>query len=181
VSLSTDLRSDTFNLGPMTSPGKCEIIGASDGRKWDEQAGFGLSGAALVGGGAKLSHFAIKLTIWEPAGTIGGDWSQWQIFKKLVEKPLPGIRPPSWGIYHPQLADVGIDTVVVEDRTQWTQDEQGLWTMQIKFIQYRAPIIMSVKAGPGVPAGEEAAPTMGSIYSGRLAAAQRNLELAAGK
>jgi hypothetical protein len=158
MGLVTELRSDTYEISllgaTVTSPGICEIVGASDGRKWDEQAGFGLSGAALVGGGQKLAHFAIKHTIWEqPSDPFPAQWMDWQMFKPFVSKPIPGVRAPSLGIDHPILADLGISAVVVEDRTQWMQDANGLWTMQIKYIQYRAAQIMSVKAGPGVPPG----------------------------
>jgi hypothetical protein len=158
--VSGDLRQDYFTLSllgaTIVSPGRCKIIGAADGRKWDERAGYGLSGASLFGGGKKLSHFGIEIALWEEPSFTSEQWLNWSALELFLSVP-PGTRPPSLGIAHPILADVGITVIVIEERSQWTQDETGLWTCQLKCIQYRAAQVSFATAGPGVP------PTSGEI------------------
>jgi hypothetical protein len=161
----TDLRQDYYTLSvggiPFLSPGICEIIGATKPYSWDEQKGFGIAGSGLVGGTRGLSRFSIRHTIFEnpglgPTGLASPQWGFWDLFKVALD-PLAIVAPApfiSYGIAHPQLADIGIKSVVIESYSQWTQDAFGIWTMEIKYIEYRTPVRQgAAKAVAGPPGG----------------------------
>ena len=150
---------DYFDLGGFRSPGACVVRAPNSPRKWDERQGHGFSGAFLVFTGAGLSRFEIDVYAWKDEHFLG-----WKIFAKGALMPpkislgvdsfLPSIgKNSSLPIKHPILNDEphNIDQVVVEDVTGWEQDDTGKWVRTIKFIQYKAPVPVLVKAFQGPP------------------------------
>jgi hypothetical protein len=145
-------------LAGKRSPG-IAVVGATKPAtapsKWDERQGYGLSGAWLFYTGDGLAHFNVQLKLYTTQ-----DWDDWHVWKKLVMKrPLtPGSasdvgkvaikiaggaifpRPKALDIWHPLLDELGIRSVVVEDRIQpQLTDETGEWTVEILFAQFRQP------------------------------------------
>jgi hypothetical protein len=133
---------DYFTLNGTESPGLCEVVGAGSPRNWDERKGYGLSGSILVFTGNALAKFSIKIRIGYDGArgrTIAEQWAEWETFRELVQKPPKGTRPKALEIYHPFLEDLVIKSVVVEDRIQFTQVDNGVFETEIKFHEYRAP------------------------------------------
>jgi hypothetical protein len=138
---------DYILLASEKSPGLAEIVGANSPRKWDERKGYGFSGAIVVFRGLGLSHFSVKLRLYTQI-----DWDNWHDWKRLVDKPPPPTpakgdggssgfkRPRGMDIQHPLLADLGIHSVVVEDVLVPDQTDDGEWTIEIKFIEFRQPV-----------------------------------------
>lgn len=123
------------------SPGLAEVVGAGSPRDWDERKGYGISGAFLVYTGDGLAQFSVKVYLWEDE-----HFEEWESFKLVVDKPPRGVRPKALDIYHPALDDLGIRSVVVEDRSQLQpHDDTGMWFSEIKFKQFRAPVPMLSK------------------------------------
>lgn len=139
---------DYILLSGQKSPGLATLEGASTPRKWDERAGYGLSGSVVVFTGLGLAKFTVKLRFYTPE-----DWLAWDQWKPLVAKPPQGRRPRALDIWHPHLEELGVKSVVVEDVTQPEQTGDGEWTVTIKFIQWRKPKIQLVK-----PEGAQAKP-----------------------
>jgi hypothetical protein len=141
---------DVWFLAGQKSPGLSEVAGASNPRGWDEQKGYGLSGATLVYTGDGLAQFSIKVFLWED-----DHFEEWETFKILLKKAPIGTRPKALDIYHPILEDLEISSVVVEDRTQLTEvpGEAGMFFVEVKFKQYRAP-----QPAVGKPAGSQSKP-----------------------
>lgn len=141
---------DTWLLAGQTSPGLSEIAGASSPRDWDVRKGYGLSGATVVYTGDGLAKFSIKIFLWEDE-----HFEQWDAFKLLLKKVPRGTRPKALDIYHPILEDLEISSVVIEDRTQLTpvQGEAGMFFVEVKFTQYRAPM-----PAVGKPDGSQSKP-----------------------
>lgn len=140
---------DWIVLGGVRSPGLADVVGANSPRKWDERGGYGLSGAIVWFHGLGLSHFSVRFRLYTDQ-----DWEEWrEFFLPLVAKPPLGKRPKALDIWHPLLQDLGIRAVVVEDVLQPEQTNDGEWTAEIKFIEFRRP-----KFGMGKPDAAEATP-----------------------
>ena len=140
---------DVIVLAGEDSPGLCtEVAGASNPSSWDEKKGTGMSGATLTYTGDGLAKFTVKLIFW-----LEEHFEAWDDFKLLlVNTPQGKQAPKALDIYHPYLESlpVPIRSVVVEETTQLTQTADGIWTVEIKFRQFRAP-----KPATGTPAGSK--------------------------
>lgn len=123
------------------TPGIAEVVGASSPRKWEKRESVGWSGAFLVYQGLELSSFSVVVRLYDDA-----DFVLWHEFAPVVQRvPLGRFQKPV-DIAHPQLAMLGIHSVVVEDVTQATQTEDGVWEIEIKLIEYRSPHIALAQA-----------------------------------
>ncbi len=139
---------DYILLAGKRSPGLADVTGANSPRNWDKRKGYGLMGAIAVFHGMDLSTFTVKLRLYSLQ-----DWADWHQWKALVDKPPVGKRPRSLDIVHPLLDELGIKSVVVEDVSQPEQTDHGEWTIEIKFLQWRAPVVRLAK-----PEGSTATP-----------------------
>lgn len=143
-----DEPADKVWVSQRWTPGLAEIDGANSPRNWEELPGYGWSGALLRFKGIGLAHFTIRLRL-----VTSEDWVEWSIFKPLVDKPPLGRRPRSLDVWHPLLVDQGIYAFVVEDLGQPSQTEDGIWTIEIKCIEWRMP-----KYSLSEPQGAQATP-----------------------
>lgn len=145
---------DYILLDEKKSPGIAEINGASSVRQWDEREGFGLSGAISVFKGRGLAKFAVTLRLYTDE-----DWEAWHAWKPLVDR-LPtrkGGKGKDSGvlkIYHPLLELLDITDVAVTDVMQAVQTNDGEWTVEIRFIEFRHPKLTLAKPEGAPPAGE---------------------------
>jgi hypothetical protein len=135
-------------LGGYATPGICEVVGASSPRKWDEQAGYAMSGAILIYRGTGLAHFSLNLKLY----TLE-HWNTWDLIKPILMRPPVGKRANALDVVHPVLNEVGISQLVIEDVGAPEQVEDGVWSISIKCIEWR-------RYGLGVskPDGSEATP-----------------------
>lgn len=144
---------DYIVLAGKRSPGVAEVLGASSPREWAERGGYGVTGAFSVFKRRGLSHFSVKLTL-----ATDQDWQDWAVWKPVVDK-LPtkrGGTTPASGylkIEHPILADLDIKAAGVEDVGAPEQTDNGVWTITIKFIEFRSP-----KVTLATPEGAKATP-----------------------
>lgn len=132
---------DFVTLGGRRTPGLAEVVGAGSPRRWDERESYGVAGALVVYYGLKLSHFSVLVRL-----ITDQDWLDWYAFKPLVDKKPLGRRQGPLDIAHPITAGCGIHSVVVEDVLQPDQIEDGIWQVEIKLIEYRAPVSALAKA-----------------------------------
>lgn len=150
-------RQDYIMLGGVQSPGCATITGAGCPRTWDVRQGYGYSGAIVVFTGDGLAKFDVHIDLWLPS-----HFAEWNRFAKicLAKAPL-GTKPKAMDIAHPLLnmEPLKITSVVVEDVSQFEQDEFGLWTCTIKLLQYRAPKPALGKPLAAIPNAVTKAPT----------------------
>lgn len=139
---------DQAKIGGQLTPGICEIIGADSPRAWDERQGYGLTGATVFYHGTKLSHFSIKFWLY-----TAQDWDDWHAFRPLVDRPPIGKRARSLDIAHPLLEDLGIRSIVIESVGVAEQADDGVWTIELKVIEFRQPKFTMAK-----PEGSTATP-----------------------
>lgn len=133
---------DWVDFAGQISPGLADIEGASSPRSWDERDAYAVAGAFLVYHGKKLSHFTVKLRLY-----TAEHWDGWHAFRPFISAlPRRGVPAKAIDITHPLLAMVGIKRVVVEDVIQPVQTDDGEWTVEIKLIEFRPPIVSQAKA-----------------------------------
>jgi len=123
---------DFPRIADKRSPLLTDVSGATSPRHWDEKKGYGLSGATLVYTGDGLAKPVLRFFAWRPEHFVA-----WEPFRTIVAKPPSGAKPTAFSIEHPFLAELGIVSVVVEDETMWTQQDAGLYTKDVKLIQWR--------------------------------------------
>jgi hypothetical protein len=142
---------DFVTFAGHRTPGIAEISGAGSPRRWDERESYGFSGAFVVYHGQNLSHFSVRVRL-----ITEQDWIDWYGFKPIIDRvPLGKIQRPV-DIVHPLLGMLGIHAAVVEDVTQASQVEDGIWEVEIKCIEYRSPRLAlaaakGAQATPGDP------------------------------
>lgn len=139
---------DHIVLAGRRSPGLATIEGAGTPRDFEERRGFGISFGRLRFRGVKLARFKVLLVL-----VTEQHWADWHEWKGLVARPeiesdprrqsttFPRLTAPPMDIEHPILADMGITSCVVEDALQPVQTGDGEWTIEIRCIEYRAPIV----------------------------------------
>lgn len=133
---------DWVDFAGKRTPGIAEVVGASSPRSWDERDSYAVSGAFLVYHGKRLSHFSVKVRLY----TVE-DWNDWAAFEPVIRRlPRRGRPAQAIDISHPLLAAIPIRAVVVEDILQPEQTGDGEWTIEIKLIEFRAPVIAQAKA-----------------------------------
>lgn len=132
---------DWVDFAGHRTPGLAEIVGASSPRRLDERESYGLSGAFVVYHGLKLAHFSVMVRLYDER-----DWNDWYAFKPLVDKKPLGRRQGPLAVTHPILAELGIHSAIVEDVTQPSQVDDGVWEIEIKLIEYRRPVTALAKA-----------------------------------
>lgn len=123
---------DRCLLGGYPTPGLCEVSGASSPRKWDEQAGYAMTGAILIYRGIGLSHFTMRFKLYTTE-----HWLQWSEIRPILLRPPLGTRARALDVDHPVLNEVGITHLVIEDVSAPEQVEDGVWSIEAKCIEYR--------------------------------------------
>lgn len=159
---------DYIILNGFRSPGKAIVAGATTPRKWDQRPGYGFTGATVFYTGQGLAEFTVTLELWDPR-----EWQDWWAFARVLEKEPIGKRAAALKISHPLLtrAPLNITDVVVTDVSQWEQDDDGLWTCTISFLEYRPPkpaVGKPTAAIPDSPQGKVAAKTAIEIENEKL-------------
>ena len=153
---------DTVLLAGREVPGLVEIKGLSAPRDWDERRSYGMIGARLRYLGQKLSRFTLVVRLYTEE-----HWDAWRDFSELVRRlpppdgrlvsstaTIPQLMRALYGranplrIRHSLLEEYRVRQVVVEDVTQPSVDEAGVWTIEIKLIQYEKPLrVLSTVGG----------------------------------
>jgi hypothetical protein len=128
---------DFIVLGGQKSPGLCDVSGAGSPRKWDQAQGYGMTGAVSRYLGAALSEFSVKFRLYGPNNPPSPDWKAWNDFEKLLMKPPVGARARALDIWHPELERLKIKAVGVVDVGQAYQSDNGEWTIEVKFIEFK--------------------------------------------
>jgi hypothetical protein len=126
---------DYVVLAGQRSPGIATVEGAELVRRLHERRAFGVAGATVVDQGAQLCHFSVRLTLLTTEHLDA--WDEW---KALLVRPAQR-STQGMDIEHPILSDLEVRSVLLEGRSQLTQDETGGWSVVIKFCEYRAPVI----------------------------------------
>lgn len=122
------------------SPGQLvALTGAKRETGWDVKDGTGQSGASITRKGDKLVKFSAKFYLVKDAALGIDDFADWVTFLPLLKSCTAGKDPKSLSIYHPDLALIDVDAVVVESIGALEHDGKGGAFVTVSFIEYRPP------------------------------------------
>ncbi|MDB4992797.1 MAG: uncharacterized protein JWM74_229 [Myxococcaceae bacterium] len=144
---------DYFVIGGDRSPGAASLKSCESKRSFDIRKAYGTAGATAIYTGDELAVPIFELSLWDAQGV-----SDWLLFaKKYLGKPPRGIAPSSifaLDIQYPTLAcdPINVRSVQVLVVTALQQDEFGLFTCEIHFLEYRRPLPALAKPDASIPA-----------------------------
>lgn len=132
---------NTIELASFVLPGKWTLVSAPKVFGWQIQMGYGLSGAVITPMGDKLVVAKFKGEFWNNVDVSEFKSIRALLFQKPVISQGNQLLSGALGIKHPELAAMGVTGVVIGEYTPLIQEEGGLWSMTVDFIQYRPPVI----------------------------------------
>lgn len=167
---------DTITLANAQAPGKWTLVSAPKVYGWDVRKGYGTSGATVVPVGDELVTAEFMVELWDPA-----DYLLFKVFRSsFLKKPLIGVpgAPTSLalGIDHPELRELGVDSVVVKEINPLVGDAFGVWSTKVVFLQYRKPLPALSKPLAAIPDAAPPIPTAQTALEQQIAAASAELQ-----
>lgn len=139
---------DVVTLGSATSPGKVTLSGHDRKVGWDIKKGTAQSGASMT----RTSEDPIEFTASFYLSTIE-DFEAWPAFLAVINSTVASATPKALDIYHPDLAENDIKSVVKGTVMGTVHDGKGGQTRPVKFLEYRPP-----KSKGGSPDGSRPRP-----------------------
>lgn len=138
-------------LGGLRSPGRVTLSGHDRVIGWDVKKGAGQSGATTT----RTSEDPAKVTctfylVKDDAQGID-DFALWPAFLAQAKSTIAGPTPKALDVYHPDLAENDIKSVVLEKIGGVVHDGKGGQTRTLVFLEYRPP-----KPKGGTPKGSAA-------------------------
>lgn len=151
---------DVVTIGQTVSPGICKVGEFKRGNEWDIKKGKGTLGATVTFVGRPPAKGSITFKLWTSA-----HFAQWDTFRAALLYDPTKKAVQAIDIYHPSLADIGVNSVVTESIGNIVHDGQGLYTIAVDFIEYFPPPKGSAVSTPtgsrsnaGLPGGSGATP-----------------------
>lgn len=147
---------DWIGLGPVRSPGRATIVSAPRANKWDIRDGYGLDGATTVFVGVKASVIEVRFDLWLPS-----QFTDWLLFSRAVLEPSAITGRLAWEIKHPVLnaTPINVFKVQVVEVTPFVQDDDGMWSCTVKFVEFKKPKPALSKPIAAIPAVSKPVPT----------------------
>jgi hypothetical protein len=137
---------NSIDLGGVFSPGTVKLSGHNDKVGWDVKAGSGQKGATMTRKGAVPPEFTATFTL-----ATEEQIALWPEFRDAINATVAGKTTKAVDIYHPDLATVGITSVVKGELGGVAHDGKGGQTIAVKFQVYAPPA-----ATGGSPSGSKA-------------------------
>ena len=125
---------NVVELGGVQSPGRVTITGHDRKQGWDIKKGSGQKGATTTRSTVDPVEFTCSFYLADRE-----DFDAWPTFLATVNSTADGAAPLALDIYHPDLAEVGITSVVKATVAGTTHDGMGGQTKVVKFLEYRPP------------------------------------------
>lgn len=140
---------ERMDLGGVKSPKRVRLSGHDREIGWDVKKGSGQQGATMT----RTSEDPVPFTV-ECYCVDQEDFDDWDRFVAAAESTVAGATPKALDCYHPDLARVRINSVVLKKLLGSTPDDMGGETNRIQLIEYRPP-----KSKGGTPKGSQATKT----------------------
>lgn len=147
---------DAIVLAGRRSPGRARLTVAKRSYGWDEQKAKGNDGAETVKNGSSLVKFSCELFLWNDGER--DCFAEWEAWKGVLDTTVDPKSPKALDVYHPELDELGVRSVVVQSRGALHPDGKGGATVTIDFLEY-AP---ARKAPGGKPGGSKSS-TFGGL------------------
>lgn len=174
---------NTFSLAGSTLPGKWTLLSAVKKFGWQVQKGYGLSGAFIFPTGDELVVARFRGEFWAS--------DDWLSYSTLIRKPLfntgsfavggtSRISAKAMGIDHPELKALGVTAVTITEIGVGIQEEGGLWTTELEFIQFRPPVPAPPPTKTVIPDVQKPAPVAQDAQDVELQNLTKNLKALTG-
>jgi hypothetical protein len=126
---------DVLVLAGVTSPGVVKAISGHNRKiNWDVKTAKGQKGATTEFKDIPPLEFSVDLYLADAE-----DFAAWPQFKDLIDSTIAGPRPKALDIYHPDLAEQDIKSVVKAGTEGTKHDGKGGQTKTIRFQEYSPP------------------------------------------
>ena len=130
---------DSILLAGVLSPGVVKLSGHKRSEKWDVKDGDGQDGASTTRKGKVPVAFTATFSlVVDPASGVD-EFVEWEGFLEVLRTPVSGKNPKALDIYHPDLAELEITSVVVQDIGGKVHDGKGGATVTVTFLPYSPP------------------------------------------
>ncbi len=137
---------DVIRIGLAVSPGYCVISGFDRESEWDVKKGKGTKGATLTYVQNPPVEGEIEFFLWDDGrlGTGHNHFEEWATFSALLETDPSKKKPEGLPIFHPFLADRGINAVICLKIGTITRSRELMFSVKCKFLEYTTPPKKSV-------------------------------------
>ena len=130
---------DVIKLGGVTSPGGVTLSGHDLVIGWDIKEGSGQKGAKMTRKSQKPIEFTATFSLLRDVARGIDDYANWSAFETIIKSTVAGKEPRALDIYHPDLAEREIKSVVLGTLGGRTYDGKGGSKIAVKFLEYRPP------------------------------------------
>lgn len=144
---------DAIYLAGVRSPGKVTLSGHDRKIGWDIKKGSAQSGASMSRSSEDPIEFTASFYLVRDDAIGVDDFAEWPAFLALIQSTVASATPKALDIYHPDLAEVDIKSVVEGTLQGTVHDGKGGQTKNVKFIEYRP-----AKSKGGSPSGSKSKP-----------------------
>ena len=144
---------DVVTIAGRDSPGLAQVGDPTRSYQWDIKVGKGAYGSTTTFTGRVPAEFSVTFTLWRKA-----HFAAWELFCNALKYDPAKIKydPATlWvsgvtavDIYHPSLAQLDINKVVVKKITGLVHKGKGVWTTRVDFLEWYPPPKLSVVATP---------------------------------
>lgn len=158
---------DSFSIANIPMPGRWILTDATREFGWQIQMGYGLSGAYVLPKGDPLVVAKFRGEFWATS-----DYKIYtEIRKRILQKGVIslGIIAAAMGITHPELAALGVTSVVTLKVHPTIDAGGGLWIAGLEFLQYRPPAPPPPKPKFVIPDAGVSKPTAQTAQQAELA------------
>ncbi len=126
---------DTIMLAGVDSPGVVKSITGHDRKvNWDVKTAKGQKGATTEFKDMPPVEFSVEIYLSDRE-----DFEAWYAFLDLIDSTIAGPKPKALDIYHPDLHEQGIISVVKAGIVGTKHDGKGGQTKVVKFQEYSPP------------------------------------------
>jgi hypothetical protein len=130
---------DAIVLGGQRSPGVVALSGHDRVIGWDVKKGAGQSGATTTRTSEDPAEVTCSFYLVKDDAQGIDDFAQWPAFLALAKSTVAGAKPKALDIYHPDLAENDIKSVVLKKVGGVVHDGMGGQTRTLVFLEYRPP------------------------------------------
>lgn len=140
---------DKYLLAGVRSPGVVAFTGHDRAENWDIKDAAGNAGAVSARkGNAPIEFTATHSLVIDPIAGVDQE-AEWDEFAKIIEGTISGATPKAVDIFHPDLARVGIKSVVKKRIGGFVRDGLGGVTVVVAYLEYKPPVAKTVTGAKG--------------------------------
>lgn len=125
---------DVLEVAGVESPGLCKVDGWKRDFGWDVKKGKGVKGATLTLADYPPAEGSFTFQLWEAE-----HFERWAEFVDLFRYDRSKKPVKALDVWHPVLAAISVDSVVVKSISGFAHDGKGLYSVKVDMIEYWPP------------------------------------------